>query len=225
MKQRFTQKHSHLALSCALALGLMSGAALSQTTPQGYVVNTDNQVWRNAEGDCWRTDSGPTPASRTQCEPAPVAAPAPSAAAPEPAARPVELAQMAPVPVAMTLSAATLFAFDSADLSPEGRTELDRLARDVRNMDAERIMITGHTDRLGSAAYNQQLSEQRAQAVRAYLVSLGMDANRLQATGRGHTQPVTRAADCTGARDDRLINCLQPDRRVDVEVSGTGIPR
>jgi OmpA-OmpF porin, OOP family len=92
-------------------------------------------------------------------------------------------------------------------------------------MNAERIMITGHTDRLGSAAYNQRLSEQRAEAVRAYLVSRGLDANRIQAEGRGHTQPVTRAADCTGARDDRLISCLQPDRRVDVQVSGTGLPR
>jgi OmpA-OmpF porin, OOP family len=225
MKHLFTQKHTHFALSCALALGLMSGAALSQTAPQGYVVNADGQVWRNAAGECWRTSSGPAPESRAQCEPATAAAPAPSTAAAEPPARPVEFAQMTPVPVAMTLSAATLFAFDSADLRPEGRTELDRLARDVRDMEAERIMITGHTDRLGSTAYNQQLSEKRAEAVRAYLVSRGMDANRIQAAGRGHMQPVTRAADCTGARGERLISCLQPDRRVDVQVSGTGIPR
>jgi OmpA-OmpF porin, OOP family len=225
MRHLFTQKHTHLALSCALALGLMSGAALSQTEMPGYVVNSDTQVWRNAAGDCWRTQFGPDAASRVQCEPETAAAPPPRAAVAAPPARPVEVAQAAPAPVAMSLSAATLFAFDSAVLRPEGRTELDRLSRDIGNMNAERIMITGHTDRLGSAAYNQRLSEQRAEAVRAYLVSRGLDANRIQAQGRGHTQPVTRAADCTGPRSDRLISCLQPDRRVDVQVSGTGTPR
>lgn len=225
MKHLFTQKHTHFALSCALALGLMSGAALSQIEMPGYVVKSDGQVWRNAAGDCWRSSSEPTLESRAQCDPVTAAPPAPRAAVAERPARPVEVAQAAPAPVAMSLSAATLFAFDSAVLRPEGRTELDRLSRDIGGMNAERIMITGHTDRLGSAAYNQRLSEQRAEAVRAYLVSRGLNANRIQAQGRGHTQPVTRAADCTGARSDRLISCLQPDRRVDVQVSGTGTPR
>lgn len=219
MKTTSTQKHTRLALSCALALSVMSGAALSQTAPsgQGYVVNTDGQVWRNAAGECWRTTSAPTPESRAQCEPVP----APSAAV----AEPVEFAQMTPTAVAMTLSASTLFAFDSATLRPEGRTELDQLAREVRNMEPETVTIVGHTDRLGAPDYNQRLSEQRAEAVKAYLVSQGIDANRIRATGKGHTQPVTASAECSGPRSDRVINCLQPDRRVEVEVSGTRIER
>lgn len=84
--------------------------------------------------------------------------------------------------------------------------------------------ITGHTDRLGSSAYNQRLSERRAMAVRNDLVSTrGLEASRSTATGLGETQPVTRAEDCVGERRNAaLVACLQPDRRVDVDVDVTG---
>jgi OmpA-OmpF porin, OOP family len=219
MKTTSTQKHTRLALSCALALSVMSGAALSQTAPSGhgYLVNTEGQAWKNAAGECWDAGFESTPGSRAQCEPVP----APRAAV----AEPVEFAQMAPAPVAMTLGASTLFAFDSATLRPEGRTELDQFARELRNMEPESVTIVGHTDRLGAPDYNQRLSEQRAEAVKAYLVSQGIDANRIRATGKGHTQPVTASTDCSGPRSDRVINCLQPDRRVELQASGTRIER
>ena len=85
-------------------------------------------------------------------------------------------------------------------------------------------METGNTDGFGTAAYNQKLSERRAHAVRAYLVSRGIPANRINATGKGETQPVTNAGECPRRRSAKAIACLQPDRRVEVEVHGTKDP-
>jgi OmpA-OmpF porin, OOP family len=73
------------------------------------------------------------------------------------------------------------------------------------------VMVTGHTDRIGSEAYNQKLSEQRANEVKKYIVSQGIDASRLQAVGKGESEPV---ADCKGIRGDKLVECLAPNRRV-----------
>jgi OOP family OmpA-OmpF porin len=86
------------------------------------------------------------------------------------------------------------------------------------------IGATGHTDRFGSDTYNQKLSERRANAVKDYLVSRDIPAGRISADGKGETQPVTKAGDCLGAKSAKVIACLQPDRRVDVEVTGTQGP-
>ncbi|HEX4858544.1 MAG TPA: OmpA family protein [Usitatibacteraceae bacterium] len=120
-------------------------------------------------------------------------------------------------------SAESLFAFDRAVLRPEGRDVLDKFANDLRGMRFERISVEGHTDRLGTDAYNQKLSEERAQSVRSYLVDNGrLDASRISAVGRGESMPVTKAGECIGkAPNRRLIECLQPDRRVDVEVTAS----
>ena len=83
------------------------------------------------------------------------------------------------------------------------------------------ILVVGHADRFGSNAYNQRLSERRAAAVKSYLLSKGIDANRIKTEGRGETQPVTKAGECLGAKSAKVIACLQPDRRVVVEVVGT----
>jgi OOP family OmpA-OmpF porin len=83
----------------------------------------------------------------------------------------------------------------------------------------------GHADRFGSEPYNQNLSERRAATVKNYLLGLGVDANRVKTEGRGETQPKTKAGECTGAKSAKVIACLQPDRRVDVEIVGTRIVR
>jgi OOP family OmpA-OmpF porin len=83
------------------------------------------------------------------------------------------------------------------------------------------ILAIGHTDRIGSVKYNQKLSVKRAEAVKQYLVDKGIAANRIYAEGKGKSQPVTKAGDCKGKVTSALIACLQPDRRVDVEVTGT----
>ena len=86
-------------------------------------------------------------------------------------------------------------------------------------------MTIGHADRIGSERYNQRLSEQRVASVNDYMVSKGVEPNRIYTEGKGETQPVTKAEDCAGPKSTKLIACLQPDRRVDIEVIGTRIVR
>jgi len=85
----------------------------------------------------------------------------------------------------------------------------------------EVIIAVGHTDRIGSDAYNQKLSERRAAAVKQYLVSKGIDANRVYTEGKGKKNPVTKPDQCLGKTSPKVIACLQPDRRVDIELIGT----
>jgi OOP family OmpA-OmpF porin len=169
---------------------------------------------------------GGAPAPRTVSAPAPMPLPV-QAAAPAPA--PVVVATpvpAAPAPVAVTrvnLSADSLFDFDSSAVKPSGRTALDKLAGDLRGVRYDSVRVTGHTDRLGSAAYNSALSSRRAAAVGDYLVqSGGVARDKLLANGAGETLPVTLAATCRGSTPSpALVTCLQPDRRVEVEVQGS----
>jgi OOP family OmpA-OmpF porin len=85
----------------------------------------------------------------------------------------------------------------------------------------EVIIAVGHTDHFGSDAYNQKLSERRAAAVKTYLVSKGIDANRVYTEGKGEKNPVTKPGQCPGPKSKKVIECLQPDRRVDIELIGT----
>ena len=141
---------------------------------------------------------------------APVAAVAPAAApAPKPSADKIKLA------------ADTLFDFDKATLKAEGRAKLDELAVKSKQLKLEVILAVGHTDRIGSDAYNQKLSERRAAAVKTYLVSKGVEANRVYTEGKGKKQPVTGTTCNTVKNRKALIDCLQPDRRVEVEVIGS----
>lgn len=164
----------------------------------------------------------PVPVAR-QYAPEPVAmaqAPAPVVIAPAPPPPPP--APVPPPPTKITLSADALFDFDSASIKPAGRADLDKLVADLRGVDFDVIHITGHTDRIGRQAYNQKLSTQRAEAVGNYLVtSAGIAANKISAKGVNGSDPVTQPGDCVGKKvTPALIACLQPDRRVDIEVTG-----
>ena len=164
-------------------------------------------------------------------EPAPVMAAAPPAPTPAPevvyvpvVTPPVEAPPAAaPAPARVSFSAESLFDFDRSVLGAAGRAALDTFARDLAGTRYETIKVEGHTDRIGSAAYNQKLSTERADIVKAYLVNSGqIDAARISSSGLGETMPVTRAGDCKGeGASASLITCLQPDRRVDIEVWGT----
>ncbi len=144
-------------------------------------------------------------------------APAPVAAVTSPAPAP------APARRRVTFSADSLFAFDQSTVSPEGKTALDAFARDTMETRYDLITVEGHTDRLGPQAYNQRLSTKRAEAVKSYLVTAGgLDAAKISAVGKDGSAPVTKPGDCKGNKPNpKLIACLQPDRRVVVEVTGT----
>jgi OOP family OmpA-OmpF porin len=203
--------------ACAPAISM----AQAQNDP-GHWYNSQGIVWKNSTGLCWRSGSW-TPANATaECDPdlmAKAEAPAPQRAeAPVPAP--------APAPASMqtrkiTFSAEELFDFDKAVLKPAGKTGLDNLARDIHGVNYETVLVTGHTDRIGSNQYNQKLSERRAGAVKAYLISKGIPDNRLASAGMGETKPVTKPGDCKGPLSKKLIACLQPDRRVEVDVTGS----
>ena len=173
----------------------------------------------------------PAPAPMPAPTPAPVyVAPPPVAVAPPPVvvAPPAPPPAPAPVPAPVerrrvSFTAESLFAFDKAVIKPEGKAALDRFANELRGTQFTRIGVEGHADRLGSNSYNQRLSTKRAEAVKTYLISAGgVDASKISAVGKGETMPVTKPGDCRGnTRTKALVACLQPDRRVDVEVTGT----
>ncbi|MEO6353415.1 MAG: OmpA family protein [Burkholderiaceae bacterium] len=146
------------------------------------------------------------------------AAPAPLAVMPEPvavAAAPVEVAPApAPVPVSekVTFAAEALFDFDKAALKPDGKAALDDLLSKLQGMDTEVMITVGHTDSIGPDAYNQKLSIRRAEAVKAYLISTGIDASRVYTEGKGETQPVA---------DNKTAAGRAKNRRVVVEVVGS----
>jgi OOP family OmpA-OmpF porin len=121
----------------------------------------------------------------------------------------------------MRFSAEALFAFDKSVITPDGKKALDDAGTALKSQQAQEIHVVGHADRLGSAAYNQKLSTRRADAVRDYLVSTGIATDRISASGVGETQPVTKPEDCRGKQSAKVIACLQPDRRVDIDFQGS----
>jgi OOP family OmpA-OmpF porin len=233
MNKSFNKKQIGLAVAYALALGILSGAAGAQNINKDNELITDTRatVVKSGFGLCWHSGFGPPPASSAECDPNYVAYVAPpvvkSAAVPPPAQVAALTPPPAPRPVAekLTLDADTLFDFDKSTLRPAGRDTLDGFVGKLRDISPETIMAIGHTDRIGSDSYNQRLSEQRVATVKAYMVSKGVEANRVYTEGKGETQPVTKAGDCAGPKSAKVIACLQPDRRVDVEVIGTRIAR
>ena len=160
----------------------------------------------------------PTPEKVAAAAPAPVPPPPPPAAAP-PAPPPPPPPPPPPQVQRITLDSKALFAFDKADLKPEGKAAIDSqiVGKIAQVQKLEVVLVTGHTDRLGSAAYNQKLSERRANTVRDYLVSKGVDKAKIETIGMGEKQPVVQ---CDQKQMKALIECLQPNRRVEVQVKG-----
>jgi OOP family OmpA-OmpF porin len=215
------------ALQKSLALALLLGiGAAAQAQERVYVIDQRDNVVTSGFGLCWRTGYW-TPAAAAndpagcQCDrdlmPAEKCSGAPAAPAERPQARPAD--------GKITLAADALFDFNKAVLRPEGRAKLDEVAARGQEINLEVIIAVGHTDRIGGSAYNQRLSERRAAAVKQYLVGKGIAADRVYTEGRGKTQPVTgNSCDNLGrehASNKKLVECLQPDRRVDIELIGT----
>ena len=124
-------------------------------------------------------------------------------------------------PVAFTLDGDVVFAFDSAELSADGHNQIGKIAEDIQQQDVlDKVVIAGHTDRLGSVAYNNDLSQRRAQTVRQALISEGLDSQVLEALGHGKSTPLVQCEDSNRAE---LIKCLAPNRRVEITAKGSSV--
>jgi OmpA-OmpF porin, OOP family len=209
-----------LSLLAVTLLGI--GASAYAQTPGvdmkgtvGYVIDQRGYVAKSGYGLCWRTGYWTPAMAIEECDPDLVKKEAPPAPAPAPAATPKPAAEK------ITLAADALFDFDKATLRAEGKKSLDELAAKAKGINLEVIIAVGHADRIGDDKYNQKLSEKRSASVKDYLVSKGIEANRVYAEGKGEKQPVT-GDKCKGDKKTKaLIECLQPDRRVEIEVIGT----
>ena len=206
---------------------LVAAAALSAVAGAQSVDNwrsATGEVWKNATGLCWR-DATWTPATAAVgCDgaivaakpaQAPVAAPKPAPAVVAPAAKPAPAPAAKPQPPAatkVTYAADAFFDFDKAVLKAEGKAKLDDLVGKVKGINLEVIIAVGHTDAVGADAYNQKLSVQRAEAVKAYLVTKGIEKNRVYTEGKGEKQPVA---------DNKTKEGQAKNRRVEIEVVGT----
>ncbi|HSQ10448.1 MAG TPA: OmpA family protein [Burkholderiaceae bacterium] len=223
----------------------MKDVTVVDTKESPYVIDARGVIVRDPFGLCWRTGSwsvdraaktvikdAPFPnwtagcecdkdlMVKPVCEPPPPPPPPPAPTPPPPPPAPP-----APTSEKVTFAADALFDFDKAVLRADGKAKLDDLVSKLAGVSLEVIIAVGYTDRIGSLAYNQKLSVARAQAVKDYLVSKGIEPNRVYTEGKGPANPVKQCPDPSAKGEIRnraqLIQCLQPNRRVEVEVVGT----
>jgi OOP family OmpA-OmpF porin len=191
-------------------------------------------------GLCVRSGFGPAPSWTAACHgeaPVPVALYVAPDVAPDAAPAATPAPALAPVRVVMAAAASpsvyekvafdanVLFDSDRSALRPAGRDTLDQFMEKIHGLDSESIMAIGYADRMGTHASNQTLSQQRADAVKAYLVGKGIEWKRVQTSARGETQPSTFAGECKDANNAKNVACMQPDRHVFIEVSGSRIAK
>ncbi len=199
------------ALLCVAMVLSPSANAQAPAPANGYVQSLGGTV-KSGFGLCWRTGYWTPQMATEECDPdlVPKQAPAP-APAPAPAVKPPP-APPKPVVEKVSLKGDTLFDFDKSVVKPEGKQVLDRLVDQARDLQLEVIVAVGHADWVGTDAYNQKLSERRAAAVKAYLVSKGIAANKVYTEGKGEKLPVA---------DNKTADGRAKNRRVEVEVVGT----
>lgn len=178
--------------------------------------NGNNElVWKNGTNElCWRNANWTPATAAPGCDGAitPSAAGAPAAATPAPAARPGAAPVAPPAATKVTYAADAFFDFNKSVIKPEGKAKLDDLVGKIKGINLEVIIAVGHTDSVGSDAYNQKLSVRRSEAVKAYLVSKGIEKNRVYTEGKGEKQPVA---------DNKTAEGRAKNRRVEIEVVGT----
>jgi OOP family OmpA-OmpF porin len=226
------------------ASAMLAGSALAQTSPPFAPLTTDIQaktpysayvqdargvIARDPFGLCWRTGYW-TPADAVpgcdlpicvepeKLENGKCVAPPPPPVVVAPTPTPVAPPVVAPIVTSekVSFAADAFFDFDKAVLKPEGKAKLDDLSSKLQGINLEVIIAVGHTDSVGTDAYNQKLSIRRAEAVKAYLQSKGVEANRIYTEGKGEKQPVA---------DNKTATGRAQNRRVEIEVVGTRTPK
>jgi OmpA-OmpF porin, OOP family len=189
-----------LKLVLAGAVTVAAGATSAQSVDNW--VNSTGTPWRSGDGTlCWR-DAAWTPATAAKgCD---------GFLEPKAAAKPAAAPKVTQTKI--TLQADTLYDFDKATLKPEGKATLDKVAADLAKIRLEVVIAVGNTDSVGSDAYNQALGQRRAQSVKAYLISKGVDGGRIYTESKGKSNPVATNATAEGRAKNR---------RTDIEVVGT----
>ena len=217
-----TLKRRALLAATAITLGLAattSAVAQQGRGTAGYLTDQRDGIVKDPYNLCWRTGYFTPALANCECDvdllPRDVCfppAPKPAAAPPAPAPKPAPAPAPKPVTEKVTFAADVFFDFDKAILKPEGKAKLDELVAKLKGINLEVIIAIGHTDSIGSDAYNQKLSVRRAEAVKAHLVSKGIEPNRIYTEGKGKSQPIA---------DNRTAEGRAKNRRVEIEVVGT----
>ncbi len=212
LTEEIDMKSLKLSLVAAALIATAGSAMAADTVP--YLLDSAKQVVKSGSGLCVRTGFW-TPAlaekagQATGCQCDQDIASCKKAAAPAKKKKPAKV----------TVNADAVFAFGSAKISPEGQAMLNGLIARMAGINVDVVLATGYTDRIGSEAANQKLSEARAEAVKAFLVQNGVAEDRIQPLGLGSDNPVVECSKDLSKAD--LIKCLAPNRRTEVEVFGT----
>ena len=184
-----------LLAACATGSGAKGPDVTADQNDTGYVTSRDGGVVTGKFGECFHDKAFKASHAIVECDPDLV-----PPAAPQPTSEKVSFA------------ADTFFGFDRAVLKDEGKQKLDDIVNQLDGVALEVIVAVGHTDSVGPEAYNQRLSVRRAEAVKAYLVSKGIEANRVYTEGKGEAQPVA---------DNKTKDGRAKNRRVEIEVVGS----
>lgn len=202
-------------LAGALLVGLLSAQA--HAVKPGYLVDqSTDAVTRNSYGECWKTtyfDKAKN--GLVECGDAVAQA------------KPVMVAVMVAKKERIALSAKVLFGFNKSDLRPQAKSELDPVVAKIKqSTNLQGVVVEGHTDYLGKPAYNQALSERRASAVKSYLVANGIPADKVTSVGKGETEAkMTETCKAKKLSYAKFKDCLEPDRRVEVEITGMEVQK
>ncbi|MHB1292567.1 MAG: OmpA family protein [Sulfuricella sp.] len=222
-------KTSRLVLNMLVMASLTSVgiASAHEVAKEGYLIDTRGNVVRNNYNECWRTGYWTPAMAIAECDPDLVKKDEPKMAeAKTPAAAPAAAPVVGPEKAAfvpITLQAETLFDFDKSVIHADGKKQLDNevVGKMKQYPQVEVVLVTGHADRIGTDAYNQKLSQRRADAVKDYLVAQGVENNRIETAAKGESEPVVSCDGVKGkvsGKNKKLVECLQPNRRVMVEV-------
>lgn len=203
MKNTLIQSPIRLAVMCALALGVFSAPASAQVPApaRDYLIVTDSSGAPifTGFGECLHAGYGSARQWTRGCDPV--------------------------VYETVAFDANVMFDSDKSALRPEGRDTLDGFIKKIEGLEAQSVLAVGYADRMGSAGSNQTLSQARVDTVKAYLVSKGITAKRVQTSAWGETRPTTFSGECKDPKNAKNVQCMQPDRHVFIEVSGTRIAR
>jgi OOP family OmpA-OmpF porin len=192
----------------------MTGFASGAFAAEGYVVNSRGEIARSGTGECVRTSNWTSLDATMQCDPDII-----TSFMPVQLEEPIDQAQVEAAPAQppmrrISLDTDTTFGFDSAELTDQGKEKLDEIVDASRRAERMQVQVSGHTDRIGPEEYNEDLSRRRAEAVKDYLVSEGVPEESVSIAALGESNPIVQ---CEGMSGDALVECLEPNRRSEVE--------